>query len=226
MSQISGQLSIFDWASQNMVSAPPELLFPGQDLYLVNKGEISLWHFPAEEKSRLITRPLYGNYVLVGGCSAVGESKQVTKRFYDLTNEKGYHAHIANEDFGSTAFMDYEKAKKAADSFLRTHDVILGSDLRPIETAAYRYIRSIDGRALVSHYSVLDNGMAYLKGFMTYAHMEPDSKKLRKAFHKQLESDASSIEQIDFVPEFLNMYRCTKESNWTYAEAAYSMALG
>lgn len=123
-------------------------------------------------------------------------------------------------------FLDYSKAKEQADEYMKTHEVIPASSIKPESIAAYSYIRGCDGREMVAFYCDIGNGMYYIKEFMTFHHIVKNSKAVRK-FMEQQEFKQEKVEQIeDFVPHFKNMYKCTKHSNWDYAECEYTYAVG
>ena len=109
----------------------------------------------------------------------------------------------------------------------KSHDgIILAGDIKPICTVAYSYIRDCDNRKMTAFYCDLGDGMYYIKEFMTFHHITKD-KKASKKFMEQQEFKYGKPKEIDcFVPHFKNMYKCTEQSNWDYAECEYTYAVG
>ena len=199
------QISIFDLdCMKSPILDSPVLLQAGQTVYKVIKGDI--------EKYTVLPE----SWALENG-----------DRGYRLIEENGLYNCTWNHSIGVDVFAQYEPACSQAEAFLKTHDVIRTEDIKPVRTVAYSYIRDCDKRTMTAFYSELNNGMVYVKEFMTYHHIfEADKKKKAiKKFMEQKEFEYHSPEQIEYEPRFKNMYRC-KNSDWDYAEAGYSNAVG
>lgn len=200
---MNGQISMFELdCMKPFISDSPVLLQAGQRVYKVIKGDV--------EK-----------------CTVLKESWELENknRGYRLITESGCYDCAWNESMDVDIFTDYKTAFKYAETFLKEHDVIRAEDIKPVRTVAYFYIRECDKRTMISFYSELDNGMVYVKEFMTYHHICKDKKEAIKDFMKQPEFEYCSPEQIEYEPKFRNMYRC-KNSDWYYAEARYTNAVG
>lgn len=203
---ISGQLSIFD-ITQPKINDIPILLLSNQIIYIVNKGDVN-------------TAKVLDENWLFG--KSKGES--YPNRGYRIQFDGGGYGVVSNDGIGDVWFLQKEFAEERAKYFLETHDVILGKDIKPISTTAYRYVRDVNKRTMTAFYCELENGMYYIKEFMTYHHIA--GEKSVKKFKEQQEFKYCNVEQIEYKPEFKNMYRCTKQSDWIYAEAGYTCAIG
>lgn len=200
------QLDIFSFMKLQE-GEPPILLSKGQAVYLVNKGEVIKCVVCDDENSWIC-----------------GENN----RGYRLMKDTGGYTCTWNDKIlGKEAFTDYESARNKAGEYLKSHDgIILASDIRPISTVAYSYIRDCDNREMFSFYCDLGNDMYYIKEFITYHHIIKGKKAIKK-FMEQQEFKYDNPKQIDdFLPHFKNMYRCTKQSDWDYAECEYTYAVG
>lgn len=200
------QLDMFPFI-QPQLEEPPILLSKGQTVYLVNKAEVIKCTVSDDENSWIC-----------------GEDN----RGYRLARDTGGYACTWNDRIlGKEAFTDYESAKKKADEYLKSHDgIILAGDIKPISTAAYSYIRDCDNSELIAFYCDLGDDMYYIKEFMTYHHIIK-GKKVIKKFMEQQEFQYDKPKEIDgFVPRFKNMYKCTEQSDWDYAECTYTYAVG
>lgn len=196
------QLDIFS-IMQPQSEEPSILLQKGQTVYLVNKADV-------------IKCTVSGETWIYGDC----------ERGYKLIKEIGLYG-VTNEELGETAFTDYEQAKQKADEYLKSHDgIILAGDIKPISAVAYSYIRDCDNREMTAFYCDLGDDMYYIKEFMTFHHIIKGKKAIKK-FMEQQEFKRDNTKEIDgFVPNFKNMYKCTEQSNWDYAECGYAYAVG
>lgn len=200
------QLGIFSFM-QPQPKEPPILLSKGQTVYLVNKAEVIKCTVSDGENSWIC-----------------GENN----RGYRLVRENGLYSCTWNDMFlNKEAFTDYESARQKADEYLKSHDrIILASDIKPISTVAYSYIRDCDNREMTAFYCDLENDMYYIKEFMTYHHIIKGKKAIKK-FMEQQEFKYDNPKEIEgFLPHFKNMYKCTRQSDWDYAECEYTYALG
>lgn len=200
------QLNIFSLMKPKKEEAPI-LLSKWQAIYLVNKGDVIKCTVCNDENSWIC-----------------GESN----RGYRLVKDTGGYTCTWNDRIlRKEAFTDYESARNKADEYLKTHDgIILASDIRPISTVAYSYIRDCDSRKMTAFYCDLGDDMYYIKEFMTYHHIIKGKKAVKK-FMEQQEFKYDNPKQIDdFVPHFKSMYRCTEQSDWDYAECEYAYAVG
>lgn len=199
------QLDIFSLMNLQ-TEEPPILLSKGQTVYLVNKAEVIKCKVCDGENSWIC-----------------GEDN----RGYRLIRENGlYSCTWNNRILGKEAFTDYESAKQKANEYLKSHEIILASDIKPIRTVAYSYIRDCDNREMTAFYCDLENDMYYIKEFMTYHHVVKGKKAIKK-FMEQQEFEHDNPKKIDgFVPNFKNMYKCTEQSDWDYAECEYCYAVG
>lgn len=197
------QLDIFP-LMQPKSEEPPILLSKGQTVYLVNKADLVKCTVSGETW-------IYGDF----------------KRAYRLIKESGGYDVTNNEELGETAFTDHEKARQKADEYLKSHNgIILASDIKPINTVAYSYIRDCDNREMTAFYCDLGDDMYYIKEFMTFHHIIKGKKAIKK-FMEQQEFEHDNPKEIDgFVPNFKNMYKCTEQSNWDYTECGYTYAVG
>lgn len=200
------QLDIFS-ILEPQKKEPPILLNKGQTVYLVNKADVIKCTVSDDEDSWIC-----------------GENN----RGYRLTREKGgYDCTWNDRILQKEVFTDYESARNKADEFLKTHDgIILAKDIKPISIITFSYIRDCDNCELTAFYCDLGNDMYYIKEFMTYHHICKGQKAIKK-FMEQHEFKYDNLKQIDgFTPEFRNMYRCTEQSDWDYAECGYTYAVG
>lgn len=199
------QLDIFSITQPQ--EEPPILLSRGQTVYLVNKAEV------------------------VKCTVSDGENSWVCRennRGYRLVRETGGYDCTWNEKIlGREAFTDYKSARQKADEYLQSHDgIILAGDIKPIRTVAYSYIRDCDSRKMIAFYCDLGGDVYYIKEFITYHHIVKGKKAIEK-FMEQQEFKYDNPKEIDgFVPHFKNMYKCTEQSNWDYAECEYAYSVG
>ena len=86
---------------------------------------------------------------------------------------------------------------------MKTHDVILATDMNILNTVAFSYMRTCDNREMISFYCELDNGMLYMKEFMTYAslHLKEHKKKAIKNLWNKMNSSIAIHEKFN---TFLN----------------------
>lgn len=199
------QISMFDILTENEPE-PPILLEVGQMVYKTVKGDVKELYV-YDEKSWLC-----------------GENKET--RGYRLKYKDGCYDCAWNNEIGICIFTEYEKAKEVAEEFLNTHDVILAEDIHPIKTVAHQYTRDIDGRKMTAFYCELDNGMLYINEFMTFHYMIKNSKKVVEKFMKQQEFRYEKPIEVNYAPAFKNMYKCKGTTDWEYAEAGFSYAVG
>lgn len=212
MKDVVGQISLFDMVNfmgyREDIPEPPILLKSGQMVFLVIKGDVE--PFVVLDETWI--------------CGDVGE-----ERGYRLQRPDGsaYNA-IWNSSIGTSCFIDREMAHNIAEAYLSSVDVIRAEDIKPIKTTAYSYVREGDNREMIAFYSELDNGMVYIKEFMTFHHIVEANKKVKaiKKFMEQSEFNNVNINQIDYVPSFKNMYRIRQQYDWDYAEAGHSYAVG
>ncbi len=186
---------------------PPILLSKGQTVYLVNKAEVIKCTVADNENSWVC-----------------GDNNRGCR----LVKENGLYSCTWNDRIlGKEAFTDYESAKSKADEYLKLHNkIIFAGDIKPVSTVAYAYIRDCDNRKMTAFYCDLGNGMYYIKEFMTYHHIIKGSKAIKKFMEQQEFKYCSPKEIKGFVPHFKNMYKCTEQSDWDYAECEYTYAIG
>ena len=203
MLNVLGQISLFDLIEpqEQIVSEPPILLQAGQTVYRVLRGEVIKCQVQ-DEKPWLC-------------------GKENQERGYRLKKENGCYDCTWNYELGQNVFLDYNAANNKAQHYFKEHEVIKAENIRAVRTEAYAYKRDCDSRDKVAFYSVLNNGMLYIKGFYTYHHMVENTEKNIKEFLKQREIETGEAKEIIYEPEFKNMYKCGKSSNWEYAEAEY-----
>lgn len=203
------QIDMFSFLkSQESVFEPPILLKAGQEVFLVVKGDVE-------------------PYIVLDETWTCGENNDEGGYRLQRPNNGAYNA-IWNSSVGSSCFLDFESARKAAETYLIERDVIKSENIKPIKTVAYSYIRKCDNREMIAFYSELDNGMVYIKEFMTYQHIVDDKKKAKaiKRFMEQREFKQYDVKQIGYDPAYKNMYRIKQEYDWDYAEAGHSYAVG
>lgn len=139
------------------------LLLPDEIVYRVLKGDV---------ETALVTKESW----------TYRNSSNVPERGYGLKKTNGIYECANNGEIGKTIFFDKKDAVRTAESFLKEHDVLRAEEIRPVKTVAYAYIRDCDGRIMKAFYSELDNGMLYIKGFMTFHHIIKDKEKGIKDF--------------------------------------------
>ena len=197
------QLDIFS-LMQPQSQEPPIILKKGQTVYLVNKADV-------------IKCSVSGETWIYSNC----------ERGYRLIKEISLYGVTNNEELGETTFTDYGKAKQKADEYLKSHDgIILAGDMKPISTVAYSFIRDCDNREMTAFYCDLGDDVYYIKEFMTYAHIIKGKKAIKKFMEQQEFKYDKPKENEGFVPCLKNMYKCTEQSNWDYAECEYAYAVG
>ena len=211
MKDIVGQINMFDLASflgceLDKKQYPPVLLESGQIIYIVKKGDV--------RKAKVLDE----NWV----CNE-------DNRGYRLKYDDGCYDCVWNDNIDRVSFKNLKDAQIKAEKFLREHDVIRSEDIHPLNTVAYQYIRECDNRTMTAFYCELDNGMLYLKEFVTYHHIIIDKNKQRNAikeFMKQNDINNGNAVQIDYEPVFKNMYRIRQKYDWDYSEAEHSCSTG
>ena len=212
MKDVVGQISLFDMPNfmgfREYVHEPPIILKAGQMVFKVIKGDVE--PFIVLDETWI--------------CENKGK-----ERGYRLQRPDGGAYNVTwNSAIGTTCFYDNETAYNVAEDFLKGADVIRAEDIKPVKTVAYSYIRACDNREMISFYSELDNGMVYIKEFMTYHHVVVAGKKTKaiKRFMDQTEFKHNDVKMIDYKPVFKNMYRIRQKYDWDYAEAGHSYAVG
>lgn len=207
MKDVKGQISLFDMWNQlgKTLSEPPVLLHDGQKLYVVIKGDV--------KKAR------------VTGESWVCEENN---RGYRLEFENGAYGCTWNNRMDKDVFLVEGNAVTKAEEYLKNHEVIRAEEICPVRTVAYQYIRDIDNHIMTAFYSELDNGMIYMKKFITFHHIVEANKKEKaiKEFMQQDEFKYEAVEEVKYEPVFKNMYRIRQKYDWDYAEAGHSYAIG
>lgn len=207
---IKGQINLFDLASFmgcDLAKEPeqPVLLEAGQTVYMVNKGDVRE------------AKVLGENWILPDN-----------NRGYRLQYLEGAYGCAWNDTLDKECFRNPADALAIAEKYLSEHEVILAQNIHSINTVAYQYIRKSDGRTMTAFYCELDNGMVYIKEFMTFHHMIVADKKQKaiKQFMDQDEFKHNEVVQIKYEPVFKNMYRINQKYDWDYAEAEHSYAVG
>ncbi len=198
------QLDIFSFIKPQ-AEEPPILLIEGQEVFLVDKADIK-------------------KYVVCADSWICGENN----RGYRLVNERGiYDCTWNNRILAQEIFMDYENAMMKADKYLQSHDgVILAKGIKPISTVAYSCEKYYDNKTRMAFYCDLGNDMYYVKEFMSYHHIIKGRKAVKR-FMEQQEFKEDNPKQIyGFLPSLKNMYKCTEQSDWDYAECEYVYAVG
>lgn len=208
MKEMDGQVNLFDILNQQEETPdePQVILNVGQELYVVAKGDVKKAEV-FDERSWLCE----GN-----------------DRGYRLKFENGTYGCTWNSCVDKNVFFTKETAMIKAEKYLNTHEVIRSEDIHPVRTTAYQYTRKTDKRIMTAFYSELENGMIYIKKFMTYHYMmEADKKKNAiENFMKQQEFKYDDVKQVKYEPVFKNMYKIRQKYDWDYAEADHSLAIG
>lgn len=204
---INGQIDMFSYLkAQEPITEPPKILRAGQIVFIVVKGDVEpyivlneTWICDNDNRGYRLQRPNGGTY----NCTW-------------------------NKSIGEGCFMDFDTAHDVAEAYLKDCDVIRAETIKPINTVAYSYIRECDNREMIAFYSELDNGMLYIKEFITFHHMVTADKKQKaiKRFMEQEEFKHNDIGQIEYEPVFKNMYRIRQKYDWDYAEVGHSYAIG
>lgn len=207
---IDGQLSLFDMIKEELEESDEitePLLMPEQHVFVVRKGDVLEYSFT-------------GEMWLCGDKNVRG---------YRIAHaSSGYWNVTTDNEIGNSVFLDRGKAENIAEEYLRTHEVIRKEKIHPSGVTAFSYIRECDGRKMIAFYCELENGMLYVKEFVTYAYMmltEKREKAIRR-FMQQPEFEYCKPRQIDYEPQFENMYRTNGNCDWDYTEARCSYAVG
>lgn len=138
----------------------------------------------------------------------------------------GYNV-TSNSKLGVDCFRLEIDARKIADQYLHTHDVICAKDIQHGDVIAYSYIRDLDERVMTAFYTDIGNGMLYMKEFMSFHHSVKNTPKNIKHFIEQKEFSKPGVHKVNFTPSFKNMYHSKEPGDsWIYAEAGYSAAIG
>lgn len=201
---MNGQMSILDYLDQDMNihipdtdNVPPILLKKGEVVYKVVRGDVESLQVYDEKP-----------WICGGG----------KERGYRLKSGLGGYDCCWNKSLGVSVFKSYNEALRVAEEYLNNNDCIRSSDIVPIVTVAYKYIRSIDSKEMISFYSELENGLLYIKSFFEYEHIcEFDEDLIMEFYNEALEKKAEAIE---YNPTYKNMYKCKDNSDkWKYCEA-------
>ena len=202
--ECDGQMSIEDFLVNNNQEVK-HLLHSGQVVFEALKGDVER-HVVTDEYWYIEHLKTYGNRTRVHGVYGV----------------------VLDSIIGNRVFFEKEKAEEIAEIYLQNHEVIRASEINPIETVAYSYKTITTGEKMLAFYSVLDNGMVYVKGFTTFEHLmlKEHAKKEIKKFIEQQEFKHSNPQKIEYIPKFKNMYRIKLKYDWDYAEARHSYAVG
>lgn len=206
MNQCEGQISLFDVQESIPQNEPPVILMPGMTVYVVNKGDV------------LEEEVLNESWICNEG----------NERGYRLKMKNGTYDCTWNSSLWKNVFFAQNDALTTAEEYLNTHEVIRAEEMKVVRTVAYQYIREIDNRKMIAFYSELENGMLYIREFVTFHHIVGADKKEKaiKRFMNQQEFKYNKIKQIDYKPIFKNMYRIRQKYDWDYAEAGHSYAIG
>ena len=202
--ECDGQMSIEDFLVNNNQEVK-HLLHSGQVVFEALKGDVER-HVVTDEYWYIEHLKTYGNRTRVHGVYGV----------------------VLDSIIGNRVLFEKEKAEEIAEIYLQNHEVIRASEINPIETVAYSYKTITTGEKMLAFYSVLDNGMVYVKGFTTFEHLmlKEHAKKEIKKFIEQQEFKHSNPQKIEYIPKFKNMYRIKLKYDWDYAEARHSYAVG
>lgn len=200
---MQGQIDMFAFMQQE--KKPQILLSEGQKVYVVNKAEVIK-------------------------CTATGESWICgeNNRSYRLVKENGLYEITWNSKIlEKEAFTDYESAREKAEEYLKSHDgIILAGDIKPISITAFSYIRDVDSQDMTAFYCDLGDDTYYIKEFITYHHIIKGKKAIKRFMEQQAFEHCNPKEIDGFLPHFKNMYKCTEQSDWEYAECDYCYAVG
>lgn len=199
-------MSIEDYLKENESERIERMLNPGQVVYEIYKGEVKE-HVVLHEKWYVEHLETYGN----------------------RTKIDGHYGVVFDSDVGVKVFLERKKAEELTEKYLQSHNVIRSEDIHPIKTVAYSFYNELLERDIVAFYSELDNGMLYVKEFMTYEHLmlEKHKKKAIKQFMEQDEFRRNDPKLIEYDPKFKNMYRINiLKYDWDYAEADHVNAVG
>lgn len=110
-----------------------------------------------------------------------------------------------------------EDAERAANAYIETHEVLLASKMRLSNIQAYGYKRDWDEREIVAYMGELGNGLLYVKGFLTCAHIVKDTPTARRDFECKAQTEKKyhpDLSAKDFVPKHKNMYPCKEQGLW------------
>lgn len=199
-------MSIEDYLKENEPNCINCVLNPGQVVYETYKGEVKE-HTVLDEKWYIEHLETYGN----------------------RTKVDGHYGVVLDSDIGTKVFLKRKQADELAEKYLQSHNVIRSEDIHPIKTVAYSFYNELLERDTIAFYSELDNGMLYIKEFMTYEHLvlEKNKKKAIKRFMDQHEFQHNDPQLIEYEPKFKNMYRINiLRYDWDYAEADHCNAVG
>lgn len=203
--ECDGQISITDFLTSIKPDKKEHILTSGQVVYKAYKGDT--------EKHVVTGENWYIEHL---------------RTFGNRTKAHGGYDVILDSDIGDKAFFEREKAEQIAEKYLQSHEVIRASEINPAETVAYSYESKVTGKRMIAFYSILDNGMLYVKEFITFEHLQlkEHTEKGIKKFMEQPDFEYYKPEKIEYAPKFKNMYRIKCKYDWDYAEARHSYAVG
>lgn len=200
MKDIAGQISLADlfelMSPQKKTDEPPTLLFEGQKVYKVIRGDVE-------------------EHIVTGETWECGEKN----RGYRLKRVSGCWDVIWNTSIGLSVFTDLDEARKKAEQYFTENECIRAEDIKAKDVVAYRYV--YNGMEITNFYAVLDNGMIYYNYGSMYEHIG-DRKEIAKFEEEMRENqNCEGYQKIEsYQPVFKNMYKC-KHDNWKYAEARF-----
>lgn len=205
---MDGQMSIFDFPEylpeekQKIVKPieAPILLEEGQHVWNTVKGDVE-------------------EYIFDGRHWALGKEN----RGYSLERVTYGGTVCWNTSFGKDFFLNREDAEKKAKENLENISHILAADIKPVKTVAYEF--EYLGRRNIYFYCILEDGSIYRHSDGTYEHISKNPKIDIETFERGKASKIKNGDYVkdleNYVPEFKNMYQCSKHDNWIYAEAHY-----
>lgn len=188
--ECDGQIDIFSFL--DTCNEPPVLLQEEEPVYLVTRGDIR-------------------EFTVASTYLSSGE------RFYTLDGKDGGHWTTRNKELGIICFTDKRKAELAAQEYIAENDVIRADAINIQCCEAYSFIDKA-GERKFAFFCEMANGMAYIKNFFEYIHVEENTEKVRKKFRESMEGKELLT---SFIPELKNMYRCRDNTGWKYADARY-----
>ncbi len=197
------QLSLFDFIEKENTKNIPVLFTKGNILYFVRRADVER-------------------------CTVCKDTPWLvhdnTSRGYWILFENGCYGVITNESLNKEVFFSEEDARKAAEKYADSCDMIRADQMHLQVLESYEYVRECDGYVLRSYLADMGNGYLYVKEFMTYAHVVKDTPKARKAYQKQIAENQkyNKVKKSVVCPKAVNMYRCKNDGEWIYAEAKYT----
>ena len=206
MKDIVGQISLADFMDflypQPKPNEPPILLYEGQKVYKVIRGDVE-------------------ECIFAGETWAYHESG----RGYRLKRMDGLWDTIWNSSIGLNAFTDMKKAIEEAEKYIKDNDCIRAKDINAKDVVAYRYL--YNEREITQFYAVLDDGTVYYKYGGMYEHIgrKKEIAKFENERNSNRKRHLGYEEIMDYHPAFVNMYKCSN-SDWLYATARYQYING